>query len=173
MVSNEDIRETQKVADIIRKVVKADAGYIKKEADAVYKHQPFMLSIMLGYQYDFEMHEMNELTRLNMMIWEYFKRFPNVLRKQVTQQQYERINRRNIEMLKYLDDTDNVEEFNSVVKSDLGKLKSKALFTGIHLTFATEKVLKEMDSEKRIMTIIGMKTLIECFEEIVFPSKPT
>ena len=68
-------------------------------------------------------------------------------------------------MLKYLSGAESEEEHLFITKSDLSKLKSKALFSGVMFLFDHLKSLDRMDAYDKGVVIIGMKSLIECFEE--------
>ena len=58
------------------------------------------------------------------------------------------------------------EERSATISSDLGNLKSTALLTSIFLRFDMDKTLAKMKIKKKGMSVIEMKTFIECFEEL-------
>lgn len=69
-------------------------------------------------------------------------------------------------LLKYLEGEPGHEGKLEVIASDLEHLNSKALLTGLFLRFNTQNELINMKPETRGILLIGMKSLIECFEEI-------
>ena len=54
-----------------------------------------------------------------------------------------------------------------IIGSDLDSLQSKTLLTGIILRFKTNQTLLGIQSERAGIVLIGMKTLIQCMEEII------
>lgn len=55
----------------------------------------------------------------------------------------------------------------SVYRSDLRHLRSKALWYGILSQFKHKEALAEMDAGKKWSVLAGLKSLIECFDEII------
>ncbi len=100
------------------------------------------------------------------IIWEYFRGNENIRHKQLTEQHFERILKRNLEMLKYLEGESDPAELHNITGSDLDHLKSKALLSGIFFMFDTQSSLVKMDITTKGTLLIGMKSVIECFEEI-------
>lgn len=70
----------------------------------------------------------------------------------------------------YLEGEPTEKQKSVIIGSDLDPLQSKALLTGIILRFKTNKTLLEIQSEKAGIILIGMKTLIQCMEEIIHSS---
>jgi hypothetical protein len=69
-------------------------------------------------------------------------------------------------LYKYLE-AENKEGFNLITKIDLENIQSKALLTGLLFRFQTHPVFLEMKYETRVIILIGIISLIECFEEIM------
>jgi hypothetical protein len=61
---------------------------------------------------------------------------------------------------------DLTQQLLNITGSDLDHLKSKALLSGIFYRFDTQPILMKMDSGLEGTLLIGMKSIIECFEEI-------
>jgi hypothetical protein len=159
-----DFDEINKVAKLLKKIDHIDAAYADTVSDEIFQRQPFFLSVLMGYQFDVSMEELDEIIKIYILIWEYFSSNPNVQKKQVTQAYFERIQTRNIEMLKYSEGEPTEEEKRKVYSHDLQKLKSKSLWTAILFRCDDRPVLKKMDIETKGMILIGMKSFIECFE---------
>jgi len=70
-------------------------------------------------------------------------------------------------MLKYIEGEQGKDDKFNLVASDLSHLRFKALLTGIFYQFNNKKPLINMDNETRGQIMIGIKSLIECFEEII------
>lgn len=71
-------------------------------------------------------------------------------------------------MLKYYEGEQGQKASMELISNDLKNLKSKSLFGGIVFQFFEKASLSEMENEDRGIILVGMKTLIECFEEIMF-----
>jgi len=161
-----DIQETKKIADIIKFVESIDVNYFNTESDIIYVRQPFLISLIMINNNQFNPETFGEIIKAYLIIWEYFKDRKNISKYQICEDQFERILQRNTLMLKYYEGEPTDKSKLAVVSEDLGHLKSKALMTGLFYQFNTNPVLVHMDGKTRGIQIISMKTLIECFEEI-------
>lgn len=166
-ISGKDLRDTERVAEIINSVDGRDISFYDRESDVLVQKQPFFISLILGYRFDLTQEELGEVIKVIFIIWEYFKGHDKARKIQVTKEQYDRILVRNAHMLKYLEGEPTEKQKSAIIGSDLDQLKSKALLTGIFFRFKTNKTLLGIQSEKAGIILIGMKTLIECMEEIV------
>jgi hypothetical protein len=167
-ITGRDFKDTKRVAELINFVDQMDISSFDKESDVLYQKQPFFLSLILGYNFDINKAELGEVIKVIYIIWEYFKGHEKAMKIQVTKQQYERIMARNAHMLKYMEGEPMAKQKSATIGSDLDHLKSKALLTRIFFRFKTNKTLLGIQSEKAGIILIGMKTLIQCMEEIIY-----
>ena len=165
-LSETNKNEIIKVREIIDKLNKIDEHYIRSESEVISQIQPFLLSMILGYRLDLKAEVLEEITKLIFLIWEYFKDNEKVRQNKITESQFEKIQNRNTHLLKYFEGEPDFDERMKVISSDLDHLDSLILLSGIYLKFNTKNALIEMNEEKRGKLIIGLKSLIECFEEI-------
>jgi len=165
-ISEHDKIEAIRISEIINKIDTIDNDYFNVITDEMNQYQPFLLSMLLGYRFDFKPEEVGEIIKIFCIIWEYFKENKKIRHKKLTEQHFERIMKRNTGMLKYLESESNPAEIRHITSSDLGHLKSKALLTGIFYRFNTKAALMKMDTTTKGILLIGMKSLIKCFEEI-------
>jgi len=157
---------TPGVSEIILKIDNVDYAYAHGITDEMNRYQPFLLSMLLGYRLDLKPGELEEIIKIVFMIWEYFRANQNVRNTKLTEQGFERIQKRNIELIKYLEGESQPSDIRNITSSDLDHLKSKALLTGIFFRFNTKNALLKMDTTTKGTLLIGMKSVIECFEEI-------
>lgn len=166
MIVKEDEKEVRRVAQILEKIEQIDEVYIGKESDVIYQHQPFIISLLLGYRMDLKELELEEVMKVILLIWEFFKDQKSVKSVRISESQFERVQRRNIHMLKYFEGEDEASMKMQLVSSDLENLTSKSLFTGVIAQFNNKQALQNMDKVTRGIVIVGLKSLIECFEEL-------
>ena len=164
-ILEKDIKDVTVVGEIINRMNIADLDFFDSESDVICKRQPFLISLLLGYQRDCKPNEFEEIAKILFVIWEYFKLRNKIKRKKITKTQFERIERRNYHLLKYLEGESEKSERLKVIESDMSHLNSKALFAGILLAFNTWDAFIKMDTENKGILLIGLKSLIECFEE--------
>lgn len=167
IVLENDKKESTKISELIKKIDAIDENYANSESDVISQQQPFLISLILGYRLDFGINELEEVTKIIFLIWEYFKGNRQIQNIKISENQFEKIQNRNIHMLKYFEGEMGQEAKIDLVSSDLGHLKSKALLSGIFLQFNRKYSLKKMKSEEKGSVLIGMKSLIECFEEVI------
>lgn len=160
-------KETLRVSQLLEKIESMDRVYLNKESDVIYQQQPFVISLLLGYRVDLKELELEEMTKVILLIWEFFKNEQRIKQIKISESQFERIQRRNIYMLKYFDGEIGEEAKMKLVSSDFENLRSKSLITGVFAQFDQKAAFLDMKEETRVIVIVGLKTLIECFEEII------
>lgn len=168
IISEEDKKESQRVGHLIKKIELIDEEYVNKESDIISQKQPFLISLLLGYRFDLKELELEEIMKIIFLVWEYFKNSYQVEKTKISESQFERIQQRNIHMLQYFEGEQGQSAKLELIASDLGHLKSKSLFTGIIFQFNQKATLLGTKNETRGIILIGLKSLIECFEEIVY-----
>jgi len=167
IISKEDRNESKKVRRIIQKVEKIDANYVSSESEIINQKQPFLISLLLGFRDDLKETELEEIMKIIFIIWEYFKSSDQINKTMISENLYSKILKRNINLLKYLEGEDNSSSISEITEIDLSNLRSKALFSGIIFQFKNKRPLIEMNNEIKGYVLIGMKSLIECFDEII------
>ena len=166
-VSEKDMQEVAEIGKLLNRIDSIKPQYITSTSEQMEQYQPFMLSMLMGYQYDMRTEEVDEILKIYFLIWEYFKDKKNIKNRELTEFQFEKAQKRNVEFFKYLDGETSEQDFNNTTSIDLGNLKSKALLTGVLLRFNTIPILLNMNYDMKGIVLIGIKSLIECFEEIV------
>lgn len=165
-ISEKDKQEVKRVSELILKINKIDQHYLELNAEIVSNQQPFLFSLIKGYAQDLSPKEAEEMMKNIFIIWEYFKDSEKIMHKRITEVQFERIHGRNIQFLSYFEGEQGGKDKSNLVSSDLEHLKSKALLTGLMFRFNTQPIFKEIKGGTKGGLLIGMKSLIECFEEI-------
>jgi hypothetical protein len=167
-ITEEDYKETLVISQLIKKIEQIDEAYVNNESDIIFQKQPFLISLILGYKIDLNEYELEEIMKVVFLIWEFFKNHSQIEHQKISETQFERIQQRNVYMLKYYEGEKGESAKMDVVAADLMHLKSKSLFTGILFQFDHKSALINIDEEKKGIILVGLKSLIECFEEIVF-----
>jgi hypothetical protein len=72
---------------------------VNQVTDELFMHQPFLLSLLMGYKLDLSATELNEALTLYMTIWEYFKASPEAKTRATTEIRFEHFQELNIKML--------------------------------------------------------------------------
>ena len=169
-ISQQDKDKSAKVIQLVKKIDNINEIYVNSESERVAQKQPFLLSLLLGLRFDIKENEFEEIMKIIFIIWEYFKSFEQIHKIKVSEKQFEKIQQRNMHMLKYFEGETGQNAQYNLVESDLRHLRSKALLTGIFFQFNHKKSLIEMNNEMKGIILIGMKSLIECFDEIIAKS---
>ncbi len=166
-----DFQQTEQVAQIVLFCDQADNQTLEQVADEIYCYQPFLISIFLGYKDDVDIFQHDELLRVLIIIWLFFKDRPNVKRIKITEKMFEATQRKNAQFLKYLEGEPNQKAKEQITDLNLGALKAKALFSVVFFKIKDGAALKKLDIESIGIILLGMKSLIECFEQISKPKR--
>jgi len=160
-----DFKEVDQAAGILARIDAGDAVYFDKVTNEIRRHQPFMLSAMLGYSYDLPPDAFGEVLKLYVLIWEFFKENRTAKKKAVTQAQFESVQQKNVHFIKYLEgESPTSSSFAALVGNDLERLRSKALWTAFLMRFNECQALQDLNPELRSIVLVSLKSMIECFE---------
>jgi len=165
LVTENDNREIVLVHEIIRRVDGMDEISANRESELIYTKQPFLISLILGYRVDLKTENFELVTKCIFVIWEYFKSRDEVLRTKIIEEQFDRIHKRNFHLVRYFESETNEGKI-ELLKFDLGKLNAKALYVGVMNILRIPNSLRKGESETIGILLVGMKCLIECFEEL-------
>lgn len=163
--TKKDYSETSELARLIRKIDTIDAEYVNRISDEIFKHQPFYLTVLLGYRVDISMEELEEMMRIYLLVWEYFGSNENLRKKKVTQTQFEKVQRRNMHMLHY-SEGESEDPREKIYTDELQNLKSKALWTAVLFRYNSKSRLINMNPENKGLILIDILSFIQCFETI-------
>jgi hypothetical protein len=97
---NED-RAMSEMAALMNKIDNIGPEYVNTVSAEMFQYQPFFLTVLLGYGTDVSLEELEEITKIYFLSWEYFGKNPGVRVKQVTEKDFEEAQLRHIKMLKY------------------------------------------------------------------------
>ena len=144
---------------------KMDLDYVNTVTDEIFKKQPFMLSMMLGYHLDTTPRQFEEILKIYFLIWEYFKKYKSQDTRKITKKKYLKIETSNIQMLQYLDGETDENEKMKIYTNNIQNIQSKAMLTAVIVRFNEHPIMREMEVRMRGIIFIGIKSFIECFEK--------
>ncbi|MEJ7736094.1 MAG: hypothetical protein WKF97_01595 [Chitinophagaceae bacterium] len=100
-ITDNDLSEVTEVTVLANKIDNIDAEYVNSTSDEIFQRQPFFLTVLLGYRLDTTPIELEEIMKIYFLIWEYFRPYSNVQTKKVTEDYFETIQSKHIDMLQY------------------------------------------------------------------------
>jgi hypothetical protein len=137
----------------------------QEKRDEIGEYQPFMASMMLGFNHDLNPSASEEVIAVCLLVWAFFREFPGAKAKYITVDDFEKVMFRNFELMKYLGGEKNPGDFDRTISVDLNKMRSQDLFAAVVLRFDTRSPLVSMSIEEKDYVLLGVKTLIESIEE--------
>ena len=165
-LSESDINEANKVADLMFKIDNWDADYINFISSEILQYQPYFLSVLAGVRLEVTEEELEEFLKIYFLIWEFFRKDKNVLAKKVTEADFLKVHNKQIEMLRYMEGEPTKKEKGKVVSYDFQKIKSRSLLAAVLLRYSDRPVIAKMDEQMKGHIFIGIKSFIECFENV-------
>lgn len=161
-----DSEQHGEIAKLLSLTDNIDEQYLHQATDEIYVYQPFLLSMFLGYKLDTTDAELDEILKIWLLIWEFFKEKRNIRTVKLTEQCFEQAQSKNVAFLKYLHEKGSDEVMEERVSNNLKELGSKSLFATILAKFHTKPALVRMDVEKKGIILLGIKSLVEALEGI-------
>ena len=164
--TNQDFKEPTKLASIISFCEQADNKTLEQVVAEIHKYQPFLISIFLGYKEDVTPHQHDEIIRILIIIWLFFKDQKGVKKQKINESQFEQQQLKNAQLIQYLHGEPTLQAQQLTTDLNLDQLRSKALFSAVLFRVLDGKHLQSLEEETRGVFILSMKSLIECFETI-------
>jgi hypothetical protein len=152
---------------IASRIVNHDNDYISRLMEEFVIFQPILVSKIVNFSRDLSPEESEEVISLYLIMWGVFRQYPECRETTITQDHFESVRERNISMFKYLDKEDDAGFFGEIVRTDLKKLNHGILMQYTGGCLQTWPVLCRMNINDYCALLIGVKSFIECMEEIV------
>lgn len=129
-----------------------DLFWANTVTDELFRYQPFLLSMLMGYKPDLSPSELDEALQLYIAIWEYFKVDPKVKTTAITEARFYHFHDLNVLLFATMDPIE---------------LKTTTiLLAELFKQFVSRPALLHMETQKRAALMIAVKSRIECFEEL-------
>lgn len=165
-ITKRDFDEVAQLTVLMKKIDNIDAAYLDSNLDEIFLKQPFYLTVLLGHRLDTTPEELEEVMKIYLVVWEYFRNNINAQTKKVTEKCFDKNKDRLIKMLQYAEGEPVDQGKMEIYSTDLGNLKSKTLWAAVLLRTTNREALIKMDVIKKGLVLIGIKSFIECFETI-------
>jgi hypothetical protein len=163
--SSKDFTEIKDLRQILEKIDGNPKNHFSQIIDELYQFQPFLLSLIMGYQPDLNQNEFEEVTQVYSIIWEFFKEKKNIKKKKLTINRFEELEKNNIHFFRYLELSDRKDK-DFAVTNDLQNQASKGLLTVILHRFISRPIFLGMNKDHKAIILVGLKSTIEGLEEI-------
>ncbi len=166
-LSPRDKADAEKIFRLKEKIRAGGIGYADAESNAIYACQPFLISLAMGIASEVKPPAGDEFIKMVFLIWEYFKEDAPIRRKMITPEQFECIRSRHIAMMLYAG-KEKSRSRKDIYARDTGLVRSQALLSILFNEALDNRILAGMDQTDRSIIMMGMKCLVECFEEIKY-----
>lgn len=151
---------------IAEEIINGDENHINGLIAEVVANQTFLASTIVNYTGTLEPEVSEDIFNLYLVVWGLYRHFPECRDTAITARQFERVQQRNISMFRYLDQEDDNGQFRDIVRDDHRRLNHGVLMQYISHCFQSWKSLKQMETNEYCTTLVGIKSVIECLEEI-------
>lgn len=164
--TQDDYREAEDTHRMLTNLDRLESEETEELIDDVYSKQPFLVSLILGYKTAFREERSVEITKLILLVYQYFELKNLIGEEQITPELFERKQQKNISLAEYAgSDADENEKVEKVTADILG-LKSIVLLACVWVAFDAKKPLMYMSMDDQEPVLMALKSLIECFEEL-------
>jgi hypothetical protein len=166
-LSPRDKADAEKIFRLKEKIKAEGLSYADAESNAIYACQPFLISLAMGIASEVKPPAGDEFIKMVFLIWEYFKEDTAIRRKMITPEQFERIRGRHIAMMQYAG-KEKSRSRKDIYARNTGLIRSRVLLSILFGEAGSNRILAEMNPADKSIFMMGMKCLIECFEEIKY-----
>jgi hypothetical protein len=159
-------KEFNAINDIAERIVNEDMPYIKMLMKEVVRCQPFYASTMADITKDLDIEESDDIMSLFLIVWGAFRKYPACMETAVGEEQFERVQQKNISMFRYLEKEEDTGLFDDIVYNDINRLDNGPLMSFISHCFRAWPALTRMDFNDYTIALVVLKSFIECIEEV-------
>lgn len=168
-ITNHNIEEVEIIKTILQKIDEMQGGGEESVYTRIYENQPFILSMMMGYEANVDEgvlyeEQFNAIRDMLFMVFLFFEQKTDISRKQLTEAEFANQFQLNIDFLDYLSSEEDLDAKLELSESNLSKMRFKNLYTSLMFISNEDKHFQKMDDEYKSATFLEMKTLIECME---------
>jgi len=165
-IENKDLKNLAKVDSLIRMIDLQDQAYFEKVLDEMHLFQPFLLSVLLGYQFDLTPLQHEKVIKIFTLIWAYFSDHENLRKKQVREEDLEDRLAGNLRTLQRFEKETTTDGKNTIFTEDMARINATGLYAAIFHMVGSDKVFDNMGVRDRTCLAIGLKNIIECIEAL-------
>ena len=168
-VSAQEQADVKRIGTIYAEIEKNlnNPAYANKVTDEIYKYQPFILSVLLGYKMDFQLEELAPLVKLYLLIWLFYRDQRSVKNIPITPDRYMIAEESTVRMLQKIETAKTEKQKDEILNKDLNSTSSKALLAMIFLQFRENIILEKLNKKTQGAIIVGIRSFILCFDEII------
>lgn len=134
-----EIQETIHLSSIFIKLNNPEPKYFEFILDDLNIHQPFILSVILGFHPDLKPKDFDEVFKLFVLIWEYFRLKKNSKKVKISEKLFTDTQQNIINYFLYLEKEDSKVQ-KKAIDQDINHFKCRALMSAILGTFATSPI---------------------------------
>jgi len=165
-INKKDLKDTAKVASLIRMIELQDQVYFLKVLDEMHEFQPFLLSVLIGYQYDLTPLQHEKVIKIFALIWEYFGDHENLRKKQIRESDLKQIVAGSLHTLQSYDKETSTDGKNAAFNEDMARINATKLYLAIFYLINSDKEFDNMGVIERTYLAMGLKHIIECIEAL-------
>lgn len=167
MKERDTVKEQKELLKTLQRLVDNDEAFFHELTDEIGIYQPFIIPMMLALpEKKFSMEVCSDWMRLYLLVWSYFRKFPSVKMKELSDEAYYEKYNEQINIVKSIGaEQDPVEKIRIGQKNVL-EIKSLYLFTlifGCTQEWPNLMALQKQDSFNELM---HLKSLIMALDEI-------
>jgi len=149
------LRDLMRITKIFKGLEKLPVNFTwaNDTIDKLKGRQPFLASMMEGFKMDLEPHELLEVLIIYTAIWEFFNSDRTSTVKPITQRQFELLVSYNAQLI--------------ATNNPADRATVSILFNVVIERIGSLPVFQQMEVQKLGMLVVGVKSIIECFQERV------
>ena len=164
-LSEKDHQEIKVVQEILQHIADMNTAEAEEISDRIVAHQPFMMSMLLGFRIDFEPDQLEGIFGMMLIIYLFFERCTDIAAVQITEGDMDIKQQKNIDIMLACDQEQNVLAQDQLSKEQFANLHSRALLAGVLGLLNEDPELAKMENHLRGILLCGMQSLIECLED--------
>lgn len=155
------------VSSIADRIIKHDREYLSALMQELISLQPDFTAGMMESVTGLRPEETDDILTLYLVVWGFSRQFSSCRGQSVGHQQFDRVQKKNISMFRYLDQEDDLDLFGEIVYSDQNNPHFRLLMKFISDFLLSRPSLTNMNPKTFVHLFIDLKSYVGCFEELV------
>lgn len=164
---SDDFRAVPEISALLDRILGMSAATFNQLSGEIYRHQPILISSVLGYQADgMPVNAVGGIRYIYSLIWLRFEGRPQVKKEKITASMLDQAAERNAAFLKYWQGEASPEALIETLQQSLSQVKEKALFAWMIHYVLQGAVFQQVEPDKKHQLIFDLKCMLDCLEDI-------
>src|SRR5690606_21110300 len=117
-IASNKLSDSSELYAVARRVVEGDTEYMGELMAESVRLQRYVVMVLMKLTENMESRAADDVMSLYLVVWGVYRQIPACCGREITPEQFDRVQKHNISMLRYLEGEEDEEQFAGIVRND-------------------------------------------------------